>query len=119
MVPLVTYTEGIPEFLQTVRIHSVYVKEAAHSFQSPALERIKRFNDNFTEINITLMICRFEVLFVLSPWRMEGERHHRYLVTPAGEGTMRGRQSSPAYFHCPARWEVVEEFLFQKQSPWF
>ena len=30
MVSLVTYTEGIPEFLQKIRIHSVYVKEASH-----------------------------------------------------------------------------------------
>ena len=48
VAPLVTYTEGIPEFLQTVRIHSVYVKEAAHSFESPAvssLQMIQRFID--------------------------------------------------------------------------
>ena len=30
LVSLVTYTEGIPEFLR-FRIHSVYVKEASHS----------------------------------------------------------------------------------------
>ena len=30
VVSLVTYTEGIPEFLR-FRIHSVYVKEASHS----------------------------------------------------------------------------------------
>ena len=29
LVSLVTYTEGIPEFLR-FRIHSVYVKEASH-----------------------------------------------------------------------------------------
>ena len=40
VAPLVTYTEGIPEFLQTVRIHSVYVKEAAHLFREHSTDLI-------------------------------------------------------------------------------
>jgi hypothetical protein len=31
VVSLVTYTEGIPEFVPKIRIHSVYVKEASYN----------------------------------------------------------------------------------------
>ena len=49
---LVTYTEGIPEFLR-FRIHSVYVKEASHSCPHPGSRNLSSHQWSMSQSKLT------------------------------------------------------------------
>ena len=52
VVSLVTYTEGIPEFLR-FRIHSVYVKEASHSCPHPGSRNLSSHQWSMSQSKLT------------------------------------------------------------------